>query len=64
MTSKPIRLVGAQEIRKLLGGHTRQRAYQITNGNDFPSPVATLTLGKIWLTDDVERWIHEHRPQC
>jgi prophage regulatory protein len=61
MVSKPIRLVGAHEIHLLLGV-TRQRVYQIARGNSFPRPVARLAQGKLWLTDDIEAWIREHRP--
>ena len=61
MVSKPIRLVGAHEIRELLGV-TRQRVYQIASGDSFPSPVATLAQGKLWLVDDVQAWIRQHRP--
>jgi predicted DNA-binding transcriptional regulator AlpA len=61
MVSRPVRLVGAHEIRELLGV-TRQRVYQLARGDGFPSPVATLAQGKIWLIDDIEAWIGEHRP--
>ncbi|BEL03560.1 hypothetical protein Q0Z83_017510 [Actinoplanes sichuanensis] len=54
-------LVGAHEIRLLLGGVTRQRAYQLTSRPDFPPPVADLGQGKIWLTIEVEKWIATHR---
>ncbi|GIE84134.1 hypothetical protein Are01nite_06140 [Actinoplanes regularis] len=40
MGVKPIRLMGAHEIRIRLGGVSRQRAYQITSRADFPKPVA------------------------
>jgi len=64
MTLKPIRLVSSHEIREMLGRgrYSRQRIYQLTSGTDFPNPVARLIQGKIWLTDDVEAWIREHRP--
>ncbi|MFC7544852.1 helix-turn-helix transcriptional regulator [Plantactinospora sp. GCM10030261] len=56
-----MRLVGAAEIRVMLGGVSKQRAYQITSRPDFPKPVAVLAQGKVWRTGDVERWIAEHR---
>ena len=28
-----------------------------------PYPVADLAQGKVWKTDDVDHWIHEHRPE-
>lgn len=43
-------------------GVSRTRAYQITNSKTFPDPVAVLSVGRIWRTEDVERWIKEHRP--
>ena len=63
MTTTRIRLVGAHEIRIRLSTVSRQRVYQITSRADFPRPVADLAQGKVWSTDDVDRWIREHRPQ-
>jgi predicted DNA-binding transcriptional regulator AlpA len=63
MTTTRIRLVGAHEIRIRLGGVSRQRVYQITSRAAFPQPVADLAQGKVWSTDDVDRWIREHRPE-
>lgn len=60
MTRRTIRLVGAHEIRVRLGGVTRQRAYQITSRLDFPTPVASLAQGKVWLHEDVESWMKIH----
>jgi len=59
--TKPIRLMGAHEIRLRLGGVSRQRAYQITSRADFPAPVADLAQGKVWATEDVEAWMKAHR---
>lgn len=47
--------VGAAEIALLLGV-SRQRVTQLTSRPDFPRPVATLAMGKIWRLDDVEEW--------
>jgi len=58
---KPIRLMGAHEIRIRLGGVSRQRAYQITSRADFPKPLADLAQGKVWATEDVEAWMKVHR---
>ncbi|MEU1688428.1 hypothetical protein [Micromonospora sp. NPDC005707] len=55
-------LVGAAEIRDMLGGISRQRVNVITNAKGFPDPVAVLQMGKVWRKRDVERWIAEHRP--
>ena len=54
-------LVGASEIAKLLGV-TRQRVNQLAKEPSFPAPVAQLGLGAVWRTEDVLRWIDEHRP--
>ncbi|WP_211348996.1 helix-turn-helix transcriptional regulator [Micromonospora pisi] len=56
-----LRLMGSQEIRDALGGISRQRVYQITQRRDFPEPVAQLGMGNVWLAEDVEAWIKEHR---
>jgi len=56
MDDEPLRLVGAHEIRALLGV-SRQRVYQLAGRSDFPRPVATLAQGKIWLINDIEAWI-------
>ena len=61
MPVKPLRLMGAHEIRIRLGGVSRQRAYQITSRADFDEPVADLSQGKVWLTEDVEQWMKAHR---
>jgi prophage regulatory protein len=53
--------MGAHEIRVRLGGISRQRVYQLTSRRDFRAPVAELRQGKIWLTDDIEAWIVQHR---
>jgi prophage regulatory protein len=60
MDGEPLRLVGAHEIRKMLGV-SRQRVYQLAERSDFPNPIATLAQGKIWRVDDIEAWISAHR---
>ncbi|WP_430785365.1 DNA-binding protein [Actinoplanes sp. G11-F43] len=61
MSYSPIRLMDAHDIRMLLGGVSRQRAYHITGRSDFPQPVADLAQGRIWLTRDVEIWFDTRR---
>lgn len=61
MSSQRIPLMGAHEIRIRLGGVSRQRAYQITCRQDFPTPVADLAQGKVWSQEDVEGWFRKHR---
>jgi len=58
---KPLRLVGAGEIRIMLGGVSKQRVYQITTRKGFPDPVTVLIQGKVWLAEDVEKWIKQNR---
>lgn len=49
------RLVGRAELRKMLGvSHTR--TIQISERADFPPPMDQLSVGKIWLLDDVIAW--------
>jgi predicted DNA-binding transcriptional regulator AlpA len=60
MPSESLHLVGAHEIRKLIGV-SRQRVYQLARRPDFPKPVANLTQGKIWNLDDVTEWISVQR---
>ncbi|HEY0700328.1 MAG TPA: hypothetical protein VGD43_21300 [Micromonospora sp.] len=55
-------LVGAHEIRVMLGGIRKQRVHVITSHRNFPEPVAVLAMGKVWLRADVEEWIRQHRP--
>ena len=49
------RLVGRAELRKLFGV-SATRTIQIADREDFPAPADELTVGKIWLLDDVVSW--------
>ncbi|MDG4828142.1 hypothetical protein O7627_02335 [Solwaraspora sp. WMMD1047] len=40
-------LVGVGEIRRMLGGVSRQRAYVVTRSRTFPTPLAELDQGPI-----------------
>lgn len=55
--------MGPAEIGRRLGGISRARVYQITQRRNFPEPIADLDMGNVWLADDVEAWIAEHRPE-
>jgi prophage regulatory protein len=55
MEDGPIRLVGAHEIRDILGV-SRQRVYQLATRSDFPNPIAELAQGKIWALADIHAW--------
>ena len=61
MASRRINLVGTHEIGVRLGDISRQRVYQITRKPSFPTPLANLAQGAVWLTSDVDAWIAEHR---
>jgi prophage regulatory protein len=54
-------LMGAREIENRLGV-SRQRVQQLVARPDFPAPYDELAMGKVWLREDVERWIAAHRP--
>ncbi len=57
-------VVGVPEIAEILGV-SRQRVYQLIDTyEDFPAPVATLAVGRIWSRDAVEAWnrLHGERP--
>ena len=60
MQQGPFPLVGAHEIRSMLGV-SRQRVQQLAMRSDFPQPVAELAQGKVWALADIEAWISVHR---
>jgi predicted DNA-binding transcriptional regulator AlpA len=60
MQDGPFSVVGAHEIRMMLGV-SRQRVYQLASRPDFPRPIAELTQGKVWMLADIAAWISVHR---
>lgn len=53
-------LVGIPEIAQILGV-SRQRVYQLIEAyDDFPEPLATLAVGRIWSRAAVEEWNQHH----
>jgi prophage regulatory protein len=48
-------LVAAHEIATMLGV-SRQRVSQLATSEGFPEPAAILTVGRIWLREDIEAW--------
>jgi prophage regulatory protein len=60
MDMQSLRLMGAHEIRMKFGGIGRQRLLMITRRPDFPSPVAQLTQGKVWLGEQIDEWLAAH----
>ena len=59
LVERPVVLVDVPGIARMLGGVSRQRVHQLAQRPDFPQPVATLAVGKIWLRADVEKWISD-----
>jgi prophage regulatory protein len=55
------RLMGFQEVQARLG-YSRQHTTNLVKEKGFPDPVYELAMGRIWLAEDVEAWIAEHRP--
>lgn len=53
--------MGQQEIRDRLG-YSRQHTANLIGQKGFPDPAYELAMGRIWLAEDVEAWIREHRP--
>lgn len=48
-------LVAANEIGDMLGV-SRQRVTQLAAAEAFPAPVAVLSVGRIWLREDIVEW--------
>ena len=48
-------MVAAAEVASMLGV-SRQRVTQLTAKADFPAPITTLTVGKVWSYDNVKAW--------
>ncbi|GAB1694420.1 hypothetical protein KRM28CT15_62230 [Krasilnikovia sp. M28-CT-15] len=42
-------------------GVTRQRAYILSKMKGFPDSFDDLPSGSVWLVEDVEGWIRQHR---
>lgn len=53
--------MGQQEIADRLG-FSRQYTWVVIGRKGFPDPAYTLGMGRIWLAEEVEQWIAEHRP--
>jgi hypothetical protein len=48
-------IVAQAEMCEMLG-LTRKRVSTLANGPGFPTPLATLSVGRIWRYDDVKTW--------
>ncbi len=51
-------LVAAKEIGDMLGV-SRQRVTQLAAIPTFPAPVAVLSVGRIWLREDIVAWAEQ-----
>ena len=60
MQDESVPLVGAHEIRAMLGV-SRQRVQQLATRPDFPRPFAELAQGKVWVLADIQAWISVYR---
>jgi predicted DNA-binding transcriptional regulator AlpA len=61
MPREDLSLMGAAEIGRRLR-LSKQRTYVLIGRKGFPDPQAELAMGKVWLTEDVETWIRQNRP--
>lgn len=53
-------LMGTAEIAALLGV-SRQRVLKLAERDDFPRPLAVLSMGKVWRGSQVRQWADQHR---
>jgi len=53
-----VELVALGEIAAMLGV-SRQRVGQLAQRDDFPKPVAVLSVGRIWERAAVEQWARD-----
>jgi predicted GIY-YIG superfamily endonuclease/predicted DNA-binding transcriptional regulator AlpA len=54
-------LMGQIEIQKRLN-YSRQWTHSVVKSKGFPDPAYKLAIGRVWLAEDIERWIAENRP--
>jgi prophage regulatory protein len=55
-----VEVVGVPEIGQILGV-SRQRVYQLMETyEDFPAPLATLAVGRVWSRAAIEEWDQKH----
>ena len=52
-------MVAAAEIVAMLDVG-RARVFQLVAAPGFPEPVATLSVGKVWLYTDVAKWAEDN----
>jgi predicted DNA-binding transcriptional regulator AlpA len=54
MTNQPP-VVAQNEVIQMLGV-SRRRVTTLAASDDFPKPIATLSIGRIWSYDDIKEW--------
>jgi predicted DNA-binding transcriptional regulator AlpA len=54
MTNQP-RVVAQAEVTQMLKV-SRKRVSELTSSEGFPTPLGTLTVGRVWSYDDVKDW--------
>ncbi|BCY08722.1 AlpA family transcriptional regulator [Actinoplanes sp. L3-i22] len=52
--------MGAREIAVRMG-LSRQRVQQLAERADFPAPVVSLCMGRVWRAAEIEFWLHTYR---
>lgn len=55
-----IEVVGTAEVASMLGV-SRQRVLQLSKAEAFPAPLARLSMGNVWLAEDIREWSQRHR---
>ena len=58
--TESIELVGTAEVALMLGV-SRQRVLQLTRTEGFPMPLARLSMGNVWLAEDIRAWLQRRR---
>lgn len=54
MTNQPP-VVAQNEVIQMLGV-SRRRVTTLAASDDFPKPIAALSIGRIWSYDDIKEW--------
>ncbi len=56
-------LLAMKEAAAVLGMSKQGFAQLLDRSPDFPEPTATLSVGRIWVREDVEAWARRHGRQ-
>lgn len=54
-----VEVVAQAEVSDLLG-ISKQRLSQLRHRDDFPRPIAELTVGAVWDADEIRAWAEDH----